>query len=305
MMRNDYRRALILLRSNAPGYSGHVRLERRTLMGSMYFQTQIPAECTALRAVLAGRGRDGYYACALGDLPRDGRGQASLSYSFDPRNICGHELEDYQLLVLTCAEDENCEIVLYGNVCGHANLNWEQVHAVVCGLYKDSAVTLPLHSGETSDVQHFDADSEENNAEFGQEQEVTTESNSENASEVQTETREMPILSEKNGQKAMELLDLNPALPWPEDVEPLRTLFLYSPPLENPPDEECVYIAAPMPEESGYPYVAVGIRAENGEPVLVRYALPDKWSAEAPAGLEEYTWVGNGNTGWWVSETDI
>ena len=33
MMRNDYRRALILLRGNAPGYSGHVRLERRTLMG--------------------------------------------------------------------------------------------------------------------------------------------------------------------------------------------------------------------------------------------------------------------------------
>ena len=35
MMRNDYRRALILLRSNAASYSGHVRLERRTLMGSM------------------------------------------------------------------------------------------------------------------------------------------------------------------------------------------------------------------------------------------------------------------------------
>ena len=59
MMRNDYRRTLILLRSNAPGYSGHVRLERRTLMGTMYFLVQSPSDCATLRAARVGRGRDG------------------------------------------------------------------------------------------------------------------------------------------------------------------------------------------------------------------------------------------------------
>lgn len=137
MMRNDYRRALILLRGNAPGYSGHVRLERRTLMGSMYFQVQAPVDCGQMRAALVGRGRDNYFACSIGEMPRDGRGQAVLSYSFDPRNICGHELEDYQLIVITSTQGENCEILLYGNVCGHADLNWERVRTAVCGLYSD------------------------------------------------------------------------------------------------------------------------------------------------------------------------
>ena len=84
MMRNDYRRALILLRSNASSYSGHVRLERRTLMGSMYFVVQAPEAAENLRAALVGRDRNGYYACALGQFRRDSRGQAVLSHSFDP-----------------------------------------------------------------------------------------------------------------------------------------------------------------------------------------------------------------------------
>ena len=37
MQKNDYRRAFIMLRSAAPGYGGHARLERRTLTGSLYF----------------------------------------------------------------------------------------------------------------------------------------------------------------------------------------------------------------------------------------------------------------------------
>ena len=132
MMRNDYRRALILLRSNASSYSGHVRLERRTLMGSMYFVVQAPEPAEELRAALVGRDRSGYYACALGQFKRDSRGQAVLSYSFDPRNLCGRELEQYQLVAVVRGD---CEIVLSGNVTGSAELNWAQVRAAVCALY--------------------------------------------------------------------------------------------------------------------------------------------------------------------------
>ena len=40
MQRNDFRRSLILLRPLRRGMSGHVRLERRTLQGSMRFTVQ-------------------------------------------------------------------------------------------------------------------------------------------------------------------------------------------------------------------------------------------------------------------------
>ena len=132
MMRNDYRRALILLRSNASSYSGHVRLERRTLMGSMYFVVQAPEAAENLRAALVGRDRSGYFACTLGQFKRDSRGQAVLSYSFDPRKLCGRELEQYQLVAVVRGD---CEIVLSGNVTGSAELNWAQVRAAVCAFY--------------------------------------------------------------------------------------------------------------------------------------------------------------------------
>ena len=37
MLKNDYRRALIMLRALAEGVSGYVRLERRTLIGTLQF----------------------------------------------------------------------------------------------------------------------------------------------------------------------------------------------------------------------------------------------------------------------------
>ena len=42
MLRNDYRRALIMLRAVEKGYAGHARLERRTLTGSMCFTASAP-----------------------------------------------------------------------------------------------------------------------------------------------------------------------------------------------------------------------------------------------------------------------
>lgn len=311
MMRNDYRRALILLRGNAPGYSGHVRLERRTLMGSMYFQVQAPVDCGQMRAALVGRGRDNYFACSIGEMPRDGRGQAVLSYSFDPRNICGHELEDYQLIVITSTQGENCEILLYGNVCGHADLNWERVRTAVCGLYSDGIAreTAPVEADTPALSRTIEKEIQEEIEDLREEIEDAREEGrdprEEILDELKDEIEEAPEFLRDGESSAAELLDLDIDLPWPEEVEVLRSLFMYSPPLEKAPDGEYVYIAAPMPDESGYSYVAVGILAEGGEPVSVRYALPSRWSAEPPAGLEEYSWVGDGNTGWWVSQLEV
>jgi len=311
MMRNDYRRALILLRGRMQGYSGHVRLERRTLMGSMYFMIQAPDDGRRLQAVLAGRYRDDYYACQLGEICRDGRGQGTLGYSFDPRSICGRELEQYQLVMIT-DQDGGSEILLCGNINGHAELDWERVRAAVCTLSAQKPETESLQPDESG----YTAVAEESDAARQELPEETRESENEQAEapeEVLQETYPVQSVTETQTPEsaapdktaAGDLLDLDMDIPWPEPVEVLRQLFAWSPPLENAPDDEYIYIAAAMPEESGYPYVAVGLIAQNGAPVRVRYALPAVWSAVPPAGLEDYSWVGGANRGWWVTQAEI
>lgn len=134
MMKNDYRRSLIMLRSHEQGYSGHVRLERRTLVGSMYVVINTPTSSGTLCAALVLKNAQGAYAAAkLGALRRDSRGQASLAYSFDPRNIGGRALEDYWLIAIVHTDDAGaCEVVLSGNVNGSRNVEWNGVRAAAC-----------------------------------------------------------------------------------------------------------------------------------------------------------------------------
>ena len=283
MMRNDYRRSLILLRSNASGYSGHVRLERRTLMGTMYFLVQSPDSCETLRAALVGRGRDGaYYACGMGELRRDSRGQAVLGYSFDPRDICGRELEQYQLIAITCAGDSQCRIALFGNVCGHEEMNWESVRTALCALYGGNPDAEPV---------------------TGLSNQAAAPKHSSSASSGAEEARGSASVT--RGASAGERLGVDLSLPWPEAAEPLRRLFQTEAALTEAPDDQCVYVKAPMPEESGFPFVAAGLLAVGGALAAIRYALPAQWSEEAPAGLEDYAWVGDQNKGWWVTEVPI
>lgn len=283
MMRNDYRRALILLRSGMPGYSGHVRLERRTLAGSMYFLLQAPSECETLRIALVGQKRGDSYACALGEAQRNARGQAVLSYSFDPRNLCGRALEDYQLIAISCADAAECEIVLYGNVAGHAQLNWERAHEALCAIYGQAETVQSLE--DTEGAQEPDTEGIHN--------------------EMNVEAQLDSDHEQDTPRTAGEILELDMNAPWPQSVESLRPLFQFSVPMENPPDEEYVYIAVSMPPESGYASCAVGVLAENGAPVSVRYALPAQWTAEPPAGMEEYSWVGDFNRGWWMNQQNL
>ena len=72
MLRNDYRRALIMFRPLEQGYSGHARLERRTLMGTLCLTASAPG-AAALRAALVGRRGNDYFAAPLGTMRRDSR----------------------------------------------------------------------------------------------------------------------------------------------------------------------------------------------------------------------------------------
>lgn len=141
MVRNDYRRSLIMLRAHEPGYSGHVRLESRTLMGSMYFVVNVPAGSGALCAALIRRdARGNYFSTRIGNLRSDGRGQATLAYTFDPRNIDGVPLEDYLLITVVLRRPDGCALALSGNVNGSREVDWDSVTASACDVCQD---TLP------------------------------------------------------------------------------------------------------------------------------------------------------------------
>ena len=289
MMRNDYRRALILLRSNASSYSGHVRLERRTLMGSMYFVVQAPDAAENLRAALVGRDRNGYFACALGQFKRDSRGQAVLSYSFDPRKLCGRELEQYQLVAVVRGD---CEIVLSGNVSGSAELNWAQVRAAVCALYGAPE--------EEAGGPAADEEAEEPCAE-----EPLPKEDAQEPEAAEGEAEADGSAGESAAQTALAALEADLSLPWPEEVSALRDLFERQRAVPDVPDDGFTYVSAPMPEGCGYAACLAGLRCEGGVPVAVRYALPSVWEMEPPAGLEDAAWVGDNNSGWWVTHIDL
>ena len=293
MMRNDYRRALILLRSNASSYSGHVRLERRTLMGSMYFVVQAPEAAENLRAALVGRDRSGYFACALGQFKRDSRGQAVLSYSFDPRNLCGRELEQYQLVAVVRGD---CEIVLSGNLSGSAELNWAQVRAAVgalCGAEEDA----PQDMEEAAEAAEDACDApEERLPEIEDEEAEGAE-----AEEGEAEADD----AEEAAETAIAALGVDLNLPWPEEIGALRALFERQCAMKDAPDDGFIYVSAPMPEGCGYAACLAGVRCEAGLPVAVRYALPSAYAPEPPAGLEDAAWIGDNNSGWWVTHIEL
>ena len=146
MSKNEYRRAFIMLRPAITGASGHVRLERRTMTGSMYFIVSGQGE--GWRAALVGqRGRE-YFAADLGDLKRDGRGQLTLAYAFDPRSIDGRPLEAYQLIVVAQIAPESCQVALTGNVEGAYPLDPGAVREVTCALYRADAPAADLPPAE-------------------------------------------------------------------------------------------------------------------------------------------------------------
>ena len=143
MSKNEYRRALIMLRPAMPGCSGHARLERRTMTGSLFFI--VSGQGGGWRAALVGQHGREYYAAALGELRRDDRGQLTLAWAFDPRNIGGRPLEAYQLIVVTHTDAEGCRVALTGNVDGSFPMDPDAVRETVCALYgtREPAADLP------------------------------------------------------------------------------------------------------------------------------------------------------------------
>lgn len=308
MMKNEYRRSLIMLRPHRQGYAGHVRLERRTLMGSMYFVVSIPGEEGALCAAMIRRDREGaYFATKLGMLRSDGRGQATLAHSFDPRNIAGFALEDYQLIVVMLSTDAQCDVALSGNVNGSQEIDWSRVRAAACAACNEENQPACEFCGQ-SQMSHSIAESDvveqEDAPQITVEQpDVFTVPQTDLQEEEDSEEKSMEQPTQEP-QTAAEELEIDMDVPWPGTSESLRTLFAESPKQELMLNDGFTYIRAPMLENSGYEHVNIGVKTENGAPIAIAYALPDHFSAQPPAGLEGYHWKGAAADGWWVIYTD-
>ncbi len=132
MLRNDYRRALIMLRGLKEGVSGYVRLERRTLIGTLQFTINGAAQDATLYALMVYVQNGLWYACKLDKLGHARGGQAGMVYRFDPRNICGHDLEQYSLVVVAGVQNGLCELLLAGYLNSPVETDWSQVRQAAC-----------------------------------------------------------------------------------------------------------------------------------------------------------------------------
>ena len=276
MLRNDYRRALIMFRSLEQGFSGHARLERRTLMGTLCLTACAPG-ALALRAALVGRRGNDYFAAPLGALRRDSRGQYSLIASFDPRNIEGRELEEYQLLVVVDAGDP-CHLVLSGNVCGSVQMDWERVRRAACALFLPGA---NARAGQSAEGQPLPA------------AEPSSDSAYADAPAVEPSSDAPPAATPAEERT----LDLS--RPWPQPFEAVRALFSGGEWMEEPPLAGYAFVRAPLTDNSAAPWVAVGVRAEDGVPAQVVYAFPADEGGTPPAGLEDCIRF-SGARDWWL-----
>ena len=137
MNRNEYRRAFIMLRAVEAGYSGHARLERRTITGSLYFIVGAPEAVGELQAALVGHRNGEMFAAPVGTLRRDRRGQLTLARAFDPRDIAGRPLEAYRWVAVA----RGGEVALTGNVEGSYPLDLAALRRAVRALYAGGGAT--------------------------------------------------------------------------------------------------------------------------------------------------------------------
>lgn len=341
MIRNEYRRAFIMLRAVMPGYGGHVRLERRTLTGSMYFIITAPQGVGELSAALVGQQDGAYYAAPAGALSRDRRGQLTLAWQFDPRSIEGRPLEAYPWVAVV-ATGGPCALALTGNVEGSRAMDAQAMAQAACALFAPApgpAADLPEAAPDP--VEPPSASESEPEARDQGDVRVYTPARARPRRadipagpppEVPAPQAEAPVeppepsipqpesetpQSESPAPQpeataspeaspcvtAARQLGLDITTPWPGAAEPLRRLFATQAPASDAPGDGYAYVRAPMPDGSGYPESLVGLKAEGGQITGMRYALPGRRAPEPPAGLESYRWLpADGEAGFWVTE---
>ena len=318
MSKNEYRRAFIMLRPASAGCSGHVRLERRTMTGSMYFIVSGQGE--GWQAALVGqRGRE-YYAASLGELKRDARGQLTLAWAFDPRSIDGRPLEAYQLIAVAQVTPEGCRVALTGNVEGAYPMDPAAVSQVVCALFNAGIPAADLPASESPDMDAVPVNAEAVlSAEIPIPEpeptpmpepipEPTPEPEPEPAPAPQPEPTPEPTPApetESPHTKIYTRVRCVPSKPetgvqsgWCVQEKPGSAT-----PCAMPLEDGYTYIRLPLPVACGMEYCMLGVRTQAGRVSSVRCAVPGQYSPAPPQGMAGSVWLGAGDGtpgGYWV-----
>lgn len=297
MENNEYRRSLIMLRSLISGYSGHARLEIRTLTGSLNIVASIPANARSIQAVLAGNRRNTYFATPLGTLRRDLRGQWGLSITFDPRSIGGRTLDAYSQLILVNT-DSRCTLVLSGNLSGSCFPDWQRLRDAVCALYAPASpnegfIPTPSLPSNPNIPAQPDTDfpptpSLPSNPDIPAQPDTdflpTPSIPADPPAEENTENLPTPSLPSEP----------TPIQPREEEPEPLSWDF-------TQPAEPAFsragwkFTRVPLPAGCTIPYSYIGV-PESSDAADLCIALPGTFSPEPPAGLDDYEY----SDGWWI-----
>ena len=323
--KNDYRRALIMLRGLEKGYAGHARLEKRVMSGTLDFTVSTPMPGEALSAALIGP-RGGLMAIKpLGAFRDDDRGQKGLLASFDPRNIEGMELSDVTAAVVLREEEGGLAPVMYGWINGSKPMDWAETAGAIRTFYARPAsisrteqtggsdlpaTTEAEATGTETEAAGTEAEAAVAEAEaastYGEPSpEEAAAPHEEPSPEEAAAPHEEPSPEAEKPVPAGKALGLDMSQKWPEDVDELRALFLTLPRYEPFELDGFVFVRAGMAAETGIDHCAVGIRAEDGRVTGVSYAIPMAYSADPPAGLEDAVWIGDANRGWWVTVQNL
>jgi hypothetical protein len=296
MIRNDYRRALIMLRTLLNGYSGHARIEVRTLAGTLSALAGIPQGERSVYAALVGNYKGKYYAAPLGAFRRDMRGQGVMTVTFDPRDIGGRPLEAYSLLTLVEVAGDKRDIAMVGNLNGSVVVDWGKARDAACALYRtQTAPVSELLSEKAPEEEEPEQQEniiwelpapkaqEEEEEEEGTQEETPEESCPEETQEEAQpeELEELPLVEEEAQEPELE------AQPEAEQNVP---------PMEG---EGWSFVKMPIIRSCGFPCSYIGVRSEC-TPDVICYALPARYTPEPPPGLDDYEWLGENGTGWWV-----
>lgn len=150
MNKNDYRRALIMLRSLKSGVSGYIRLERRTLTGTLHFTLNGTPTGTELYAVLLSREKGAWSAVRAGAFGAPRYGQTGLVWKFDPRNIEGRTLEQYGLAAVVGIRSGVCELLLTGNLNGSVEADLNEIREAACRLFSPVRISSEPLKGTPS-----------------------------------------------------------------------------------------------------------------------------------------------------------
>ncbi len=272
MIRNDYRRALIMLRSLLGGYGGHARIEVRTLAGTLSTLASIPQGERSVYAALVGSHKGKYFAAPLGALRRDMRGQGVMTATFDPRDIGGRPLDAYSLLTLVEVAGGKEDIAMVGNLNGNVDVDWGKAKDAACGLYRAQATPVSELLPEKVEGA-TEEEPEEQQENIIWDLTPAPEAQEEAPEEVQEEAQETPPPEEE-------------AAPETEEM----------PPMEG---EGWSFVKLPILESCGYPCSYIGVRSAC-TPEVICYALPARFTPEPPPGLDDYEWIGENGSGWWV-----